>query len=89
MGVLNQSVWAAGLSSKEESASRMGMAALTSDMASQRWALRASFLEAEAAAAARLAEVDALRAAVEGACAIRLPAGPAQQVLYYPLIGNP
>ena len=65
----------------------MGMAALTSDMASQRWALQASFLEAEAAAHARLAEVDALRAAVESACHVRLPAGPSQPVT--PSVGAP
>lgn len=51
----------------------MGMAALTSDMASQRWALQSTFLEAEAAAAVRLAQVEQLRAALESACGIRLP----------------
>lgn len=65
----------------------MGMAALTSDMAKQRWALQSSFLEAEAAARGRLAEVDGVRDAVEGACRIRLPPAPGQPVT--PLVPSP
>ena len=51
----------------------MGMSAITSDMAKQRRALLSSFLEAEAAASMRLAEVDAVRSAVEAACNTCLP----------------
>lgn len=65
----------AGLCTKEERAAKMGMTALTSDVAAQRRALQMTFLEAESAAASRLAEVDAVRADVENACSIKLPAG--------------
>ncbi len=51
----------------------MGMSAITSDMAKQRRALLSSFMEAEASASMRLAEVDAVRSAVEAACNTRLP----------------
>ncbi|BDA42462.1 hypothetical protein COCOBI_03-3520 [Coccomyxa sp. Obi] len=61
------------LCTKEERASKMGMTALTSDVATQRRALQMTFLEAETCAASRLAEVDAVRAAVENACGIKLP----------------
>ena len=63
----------AGLSRKEESATRMGMNAISSDMAKQRRALLSSFLDAEAAASMRLDEVDAVRSAVEAACNTHLP----------------
>ena len=63
----------AGLCRKEESATRMGMSAISSDMAKQRRALLSSFLDAEASAAMRLGEVDAVRSAVEAACNTHLP----------------
>ena len=63
----------AGLCRKEESATRMGMSAISSDMAKQRRALLSSFLDAEASAAMRLGEVDAVRSAVEAACNAHLP----------------
>ena len=54
----------------------MGMSAITSDMAKQRRALLSSFIEAEASASMRLAEVDAVRSAVETTCNPRLPSPP-------------
>lgn len=54
----------------------MGMNAITSDMAGQRRALQSSFLEAESAAAGRLAEVEAVRTAVEDTCHTKLPVPP-------------
>lgn len=51
----------------------MGMSAISSDMGKQRRALLSSFLDAEASAAMRLGEVDAVRSAVEAACNARLP----------------
>ncbi|KAK9909945.1 hypothetical protein WJX75_009855 [Coccomyxa subellipsoidea] len=66
------------LCTKEERAAKMGMTALTSDVAAQRRALQTTFLEAESCAASRLAEVDAVRAAVENACGIKLIPLPAQ-----------
>ncbi len=69
---------AAGLCTKEERAAKMGMTALTSDVAAQRRALQTTFIEAETCAASRLAEVDAVRAAVENACGIKLPSAPAE-----------
>lgn len=54
----------------------MGMSAITSDMAKQRRALLSSFVEAEASASMRLAEVDAVRSAVESTCNTRLPSPP-------------
>lgn len=61
-----------GLKSKEERAAKMGMNAITSDMAKQRWALQSSFLEAESATASRLTEVEAVRMAVETTCQTKL-----------------
>ena len=58
----------------------MGMNAISSDMAKQRRALLSSFLDAEAAAAMRLGEVDAVRSAVEAACNTHLPS-PLQEPL--------
>ncbi|CAL8467867.1 g7405 [Coccomyxa elongata] len=66
------------LCTKEERAAKMGMTALTSDVAAQRRALQMTFLEAETCAASRLAEVDAVRAAVENACGIKLPSALAE-----------
>ena len=54
----------------------MGMSAITSDMAKQRRALLSSFIEAEASASMRLAEVDAVRSAIESTCNTRLPSRP-------------
>jgi hypothetical protein len=74
----------AGLCTKEERAAKMGMTALTSDVAAQRRALQTTFLEAESCAASRLAEVDAVRAAVENACGIKLIPLPAQTTVRPP-----
>ena len=54
----------------------MGMSAITSDMAKQRRALLSSFIDAEASASQRLAEVDAVRTAIEATCNTRLPSRP-------------
>ena len=79
----------AGLCTKEERAAKMGMTALTSDVAAQRRALQMTFLEAESCASSRLAEVDAVRAAVENACGIKLPPSPAQATVRPPLSLQP
>ena len=64
----------------------MGMSAITSDMAKQRRALLSSFMEAEASASMRLAEVDAVRSAVEAACNTRLPSSPQDAIKDYTVI---